>query len=117
DVPARFSTGRGDTRRDCPDGCFVRFGAALQGVVVEVPLRVAGVPGAVLDAGEDRDTSTLDHLVRRAAVVAVPVGDEPRHHVVEVLPVSAPVVERVRLQLAGEAALLIDAAGAEVLRL
>src|SRR5699024_647003 len=53
----------------------------------------------------------------RAAVVAVPVGDEPRHHVVEVLPVSAPGVERDRLQLAGEAALLIDAAGAEVLRL
>src|SRR5699024_3559171 len=117
DVPARFSTGRGDTRRDCPDGCFVRFGAALQGVVVEVALRVAGVPGAVLDAGEDRGAAALDHLVRGAAVVAVAVGDEPRHDVVEVLLVRAPVVEGDRLQFTGEAALLIDAAGAEVLRL
>src|SRR5699024_10921377 len=50
-------------------------------------------------------------------VVAVPVGDEPRHDRVEVLPVRAPVVEGDRLQLTGEAALLIDAAGAQVLRL
>src|SRR5699024_6487057 len=117
DIPPGLFPDCGDACRDCPDCCVVGFGAAFKGVVVEVALRGTAVPGAVLDAGEDRCAPPLDHLVRRAAVVAVPVGDEPRHDVVEVLPVRAPVVEGDRLQAPGEAALLIDTARAQVLRL
>src|SRR5699024_9455593 len=117
DIPPGLLPDCGDAGRDRGDRGGVRLGAALEGVVVEVPLRVAGVPGPVLDAGEDRYAPTLDHLVRGAAVVAVPVGDEPRHDVVEVLPVRAPVVEGDRLQFTGEAALRVDSARAQVLRL
>src|SRR5699024_5324427 len=79
DIPPGLFPDCGDACRDCPDCCVVGFGAAFKGVVVEVALRGTAVPGAVLDAGEDRCAPPLDHLVRRAAVVAVPVGDEPRH--------------------------------------
>src|SRR5699024_5170812 len=56
-------------------------------------------------------------LVRRGGVVPVAVGDEPRHDVVEVLPVRSPVVKGDRVELSDQTTLLIDAAGPEVLRL
>src|SRR5699024_8177134 len=117
DIPPGLIPDRGHARRDRPYRCVMGCGPALEVVVVAVALRVAGVPGAALDAGEERDAPALDHLVRGGAVVAVPVGDEPRHDRVEVLPVRAPVVEGDCLQFTGEAALLVDATGAEVLRL
>src|SRR5699024_7604256 len=78
DIPPGLITDRGDARRDRSDRCVIGFGPALECVVVEVALRVAGVPGAVLDAGEDRDAPALDHLVRGGAVVAVPRSEERR---------------------------------------
>src|SRR5699024_1442894 len=81
DIPPGLIPDRGDARRYRPYRCVVGCRPALEGVGVEVALRVAGGPGGVIDAGEDRDAPALDRVVRGGAVVAVSVGDEPRHEI------------------------------------